>query len=248
MIQDLERLRGEYATLQRHYKQASLDLMQARLVVKNIGDASSADAELVAAADASDAAARSGNRASLTEAVASGAASTSGSVTPPVRPVSEAAPSAADGQSSASSYMPIGLAQALGGGTRGGGAGGALPATMQLSAQLANVHVKLKIERQRADAAEAQVRQLQQQLAVASGGPAPAIDSPIIRDKLTGVLQVRPKRHNHTTPLSPSPANAPCQIHSPAAWAHWWGTIGVRLPSCVGVLSLHEGLSPCACV
>ena len=208
LIQDLERLRGDYATLQQHYKQASLDLMQARLVVKNIGDASTADAALVAAADASDAVARAGNRAALTEAAAAaaggGAASTSGSVTPPVWPVSEVAPSAADGQSSASSYLPIGLAQALGGGGARGG-GGALPATMQLSAQLANAHVKLKVERHRADAAEAQVRKLQQQLAVASGGPAAAINTPLIRDKLTGVLQVRPAQCNNNHPGGSTP-------------------------------------------
>eukprot|EP00892_Ulva_mutabilis_P008523 jgi/Ulvmu1/6042/UM027_0019.1 len=180
LAQALEDLRGQYAALQRQFKQASLDLLQARLVVKNIGDASSADSALVAAADAVDAAA--------TPAAATAAAT--GDVTPPRRPVSEATPSAVggDAQSSASSYLPAGLAHMLGGsGTRSGAA--ALPATMQLSAQLANAQVKIKLERQRADAAEAQVRQLQLELAVTSRGPAAAVNTPIIQDKLTGVLQ-----------------------------------------------------------
>lgn len=203
LAQSLEDLRSEYATLQQHFKQASLDLLQARLVVKNIGDASSADAALVAAADAGEAATASSTvpfpAAPAAEHIASG------SVTPPPRPVSEAALSAADAQSSASSYLPVGYARMLGGGSTRGPA--ALPATMQLSAQLANAQVKLKLERQRADAAEAQVRQLEQQLAVASGGPAAAINTPIIRDKLAGVLQVC----SHVREVQ---ACMPCQLGS----------------------------------
>lgn len=193
LTQQLQKLRAEYTQLQQHYKQASLDLMQARLVVKNIGDASSADAALLAAADAGGAAAHTTALSPLTEAVAAAAAggATSGSVTPPVRPVSEAAPSAADARSSASSYLPVGLAAALSGGTQRHG-GAALSSTMQLSAQLANAHVKVKIEQQRADAAEAQVRQLQQQLGVDAGGPAAGGNEASVRDKPTGVLQVRP--------------------------------------------------------
>lgn len=180
LAQALEDLRSEYATLQQHFKKASLDLLQARLVVKNIGDASCADTALVAAADAVDTAA----------AAVAAVAANSGSITPPPRPVSEAAPSAAaDGQSSASSYLPLGLAHMLGSGTTRSGAA-ALPATMQLSAQLANTQIKLKVERQRADDAEAQIRKLQQQLAVASSGTGAANDAPIIPDKLTGVLKV----------------------------------------------------------